>query len=99
MIYEIIGFLLLLCSPYTTTIMHNNNNKLPSQERSGGIHFSDILFLSFSILNPKLSGLIGQVQHQKLEIMDTHPLLFFELLCNLFLGYLILYNADNLSIK
>ena len=36
---------------------------------------------------PKPFGLIEQVQHQKLEIMDTHPLLSLDLLCGLFPGY------------
>jgi len=88
MIYEIIGFLLLLCSSFTTTIINNNINKLPFQEIRSGIHLSDTLFLSFSILKPNLSGLTSQVQHQKQEIMDTHPLLFFDLLiCVIFPGY------------
>lgn len=88
MIYEIIGFLLLLCSSYTTTTINNNINKLPFQETRSGIHLSDTLFLSFSILKPKPSGLITQVQRQKQEIMDTYPLLFFDLLiCVHFPGY------------
>ena len=61
--------------------------KSPSQERRGGVYFSDTQSLSFRILMPKPFGLIEQVQHQKLEIMDTHPLLSLDLLCGLFPGY------------
>lgn len=74
MTYEIIEFLFLLCSPYTTNAANdNNNNKLLSQERKGTIWFSETMFLSFSILKPKISGLIEQGQHHKLAIMDIHP--------------------------